>query len=77
MGANNMDHNVEKHKITVEGMSCGHCKKAVEEAVRALPGIQSADVDLEAKLLIVEFDVTKTTLLKIKEAVEEEGYTVI
>lgn len=72
-----MNNNVEKHKITVEGMSCGHCKKAVEEAVKALPGMQSADVDLEAKQLTVEFDTAQTTLLKIKEAVEEEGYTVI
>nr|MBP9484379.1 heavy-metal-associated domain-containing protein [Negativicutes bacterium] len=37
----------DKETIKVDGMSCGHCKNAVEKAVRALPGVLAAEVDLE------------------------------
>lgn len=72
-----MEKNVEKYTIIVEGMSCGHCKDAVEKAVGSLPGVISADVDLVTKTLIAEVDTSKTTLAQIKEAVDEEGYTVV
>ena len=34
--------------LTVDGMSCGHCSARVHEALVAVPGVESADVDLEA-----------------------------
>ena len=72
-----VENNIEKHIVIVEGMSCGHCKNAVEKAVGLLPGLLSAEVDLAAKSLTVKFDANKTTLSEIKEAVVEEGYTVV
>ncbi|MBC8014442.1 MAG: heavy-metal-associated domain-containing protein [Sporomusaceae bacterium] len=72
-----MGNNIERYTMIVEGMSCGHCKNAVEKAVGALPGLLSAEVDLAAKSLMVEFDASKTTLSEIKDAVVEEGYTVV
>lgn len=72
-----MGENFEKHQIIVEGMSCGHCKAAVEKAVSALPGVRAAQVDLENKTLTIEFDGQQITLESIKAAVDEEGYTVI
>lgn len=71
-----MANNMEQHIIMIEGMSCGHCVNAVEKAVRSLPGILSAKVDLGAKQLTVNFNASETTLAQIKEAIEEEGYTV-
>ena len=35
--------------LKVEGMSCNHCKEAVEGALKKLPGVKSAVVDLGAK----------------------------
>jgi copper chaperone len=67
----------EKNILLVEGMSCGHCKNAVEKAVGALAGVSLAEVDLAEKTLAIEFDVSRITLDKIKEIVDEEGYTVI
>ncbi len=72
-----MGDHLEKHEIIVEGMSCGHCKAAVEKAVNALPGIKLAHVDLTARTLTVEFDGSQMTLGKIKDTVDEEGYTVV
>lgn len=68
---------IEKEKITVEGMTCNHCKAAVEKAVRALPGVMAAEVDLAAKTLKVDFDATKSSLDDIKRAVDEAGYKVV
>jgi copper chaperone len=67
---------MEKQVITVQGMSCGHCKNAVEKAVKALPGVSFAEVDLGAKSLTVQFEATKVSIADIKKAVEEEGFTV-
>jgi copper chaperone len=68
---------IEKDILLVEGMSCGHCKNAVEKAVAALAGVALVEVNLSEKTLVVEFDTDKVTLDKIKEAVDEEGYTVV
>ncbi len=63
--------------VTVEGMSCGHCKNAVEKAVKGLPGVLAAEVDLTAKSLQVDFDPAKTSLQDIKDVVEDAGYTIV
>jgi len=68
---------IKKESFTVEGMSCNHCKMAVEKEVKALPGMLSAIVDLAAKMLNVEYDESKTTPVAIKAAVEEAGFTVV
>ncbi len=67
---------IKKESFTVEGMSCNHCKMAVEKEVKALPGMLSATVDLAAKMLSVEYDEGKTSPAAIKAAVEEAGFTV-
>lgn len=66
---------MEKQVVTVEGMSCSHCKNAVEKAVRILEGVAAAEVDLGAKTLTVEFEAAKISLTAIKAAVAEEGFT--
>jgi copper ion binding protein len=66
-----------KQILTVEGMSCNHCKEAVEKAVRALPGVTVAAVDLAAKKLEVEYDETVTSLEQLKAAVDDAGFTVL
>ena len=62
--------------MNVEGMSCDHCKKAVEARVITMYGVDSAVADLAAKTLTVEFDPNCVTLKEIAAAVTEEGYTV-
>lgn len=68
---------LDKEVIKVEGMSCGNCKAAVEKAVRGLPGVLVAEVDLAAKTLTVQFDHHKSALKDIKQAVEETGFDVV
>ncbi len=35
--------------ITVNGMSCEHCRKSVKEAIAAVPGVESVEVSLAEK----------------------------
>lgn len=60
--------------IHITGMTCNNCKKHVEKALNALPGVQ-AEVDLENNLARVETDST-TSDEQMKAAIEEEGYGV-
>jgi copper chaperone CopZ len=68
---------IKYESYTVEGMSCNHCKMAVEKEVKALPGMLSAVVDLPGKKLAVEYDGDETSPEAIRKAVEEAGFTVL
>lgn len=61
--------------VQIEGMSCMHCVKAVEKALTALPGVEQADVNLEAKQAVVTYSGDLTDAA-IKAAVEDAGYEV-
>lgn len=63
--------------LGVEGMSCGHCVKAVEGAVKKLDGIASVEVSLESKNVTVTFDEGKVTTENIKDSIEDQGYDVV
>ncbi|MBB6446937.1 copper chaperone CopZ [Bacillus benzoevorans] len=67
---------MEKVTLTVEGMSCGHCVKAVESSVGGLNGVSSVKVDLENKKVDIEFNQEAVTLEAIKETIDDQGYDV-
>lgn len=67
---------MEKIILSVEGMSCPHCVKVVNNAVGQLNGIFSVDVNLEAKTVTVGYDAQKVSVEGIKLAILEEGYVV-
>lgn len=62
--------------LNVQGMTCGHCKKSVEGALKKLDGVSAAEVNLEARIVDVTFDESKVTGDAMKEAIEEQGYDV-
>lgn len=65
-----------KKIITIEGMSCGHCKAAVEKALKSVEGVENAVVDLANKSADVTLtkEVSNDTLSK---AVTDAGYDVV
>lgn len=63
--------------ISVEGMSCGHCKAAVEGALTKLNGVANAEVNLAEKNVAVSFDSTKVDEAALKNEIEEAGYDVV
>lgn len=64
-----------KKVIKIEGMSCGHCSAAVTKALKALNGVNSAEIDLKAKEAIVEVNVSVNDA-DLRKAVEDAGYEV-
>ena len=63
-----------KLKFNIEGMSCAACSAAVERAVLKLDGVETAEVNLLAKLLTAQFDETKTDSNAIINAVTKAGF---
>lgn len=62
--------------LNVQGMTCQHCKQAVEGAVSGLNGVESAVVSLEANNVTVSHD-EHVTVDQMKEAIEDQGYDVV
>jgi copper chaperone len=62
--------------LNVPGISCNHCKMAIENAVGALTGVHVVAVDVAEKSVAVDFDEAGVTLDTIEAAVREEGYEV-
>lgn len=60
-----------KTELTVTGMTCGHCQKAVQQALAQVPGVQQAEVDLARGLATVTGAADLSALIA---AVTEEGY---
>ena len=64
----------ETATYTVPGMSCGHCKSAVEEAVGAVPGVEAVEVDLDTKRVDVRGESLDEAA--VRAAIEDAGYDV-
>ncbi|WP_322906918.1 copper ion binding protein [Paenibacillus campi] len=62
-------------KLEVEGMSCQHCVKAVEGALAEIGA--NGKVNLESKSVDISYDESKLDVVKLTEAIEEQGYDVV
>lgn len=62
--------------IFIDGMSCGHCSKRVEEALKSVKGVKNVMISLEEKKaeVVLKTDVDYEIL---KAAVEDIGFKVI
>lgn len=68
---------MEKTTFKVEGMSCGHCKAAVEKALQQTAGVNDARVDLAAGTVTVTFDPGKVGRQDLTKAITDAGYEVV
>jgi copper chaperone len=64
---------MQRQIYRVKGMSCGHCKQAVESALQDVPGVRSALANVETGEVVVESD-TPVAVDVIRSAIEEAGY---
>ena len=60
-------------QLTIGGMSCGNCVKHVQNALRALEGVDVKDVQIGSAAL--QYDPAKRTVEEILDAVRDQGYT--
>ncbi len=62
-------------QIKIEGMSCQHCVKRVEEALKDSFETNSVSVDLANNQAMVDFS-NKVSEQQIKDVIEDVGYDV-
>lgn len=74
---NNISKGNKMEKILkVDGMTCGHCKARVEKVVSVIDGVDSVEVDLASKNVMVKMskDISEQTL---SDVIVDAGYEVI
>ena len=64
---------MESLELTIEGMSCEHCVRAVKNRLTATPGVTVDEVAVGSAKL--RYDPAKTNVDEIAEAIADEGYT--
>ncbi len=62
--------------LTVSGMTCGGCVRSVTNLLQGLDGVTKADVSLEAKRAVVDYDAAKVSVAQMKSAIEDAGFEV-
>jgi copper chaperone CopZ len=67
---------LEVVRLPVAGMTCDHCVGTVRRALEAVPGVQSASVDLKQGRAEVTLDPGQVDRGQLKGAVEAAGYSV-
>ncbi|ATD65068.1 heavy-metal-associated domain-containing protein [Neisseria weixii] len=65
---------MESITLNVEGMTCGGCVKSVTRILENTDGVAKAEVSLENKSAVIEFDATKTNVDALIEAIEDGGF---
>ncbi len=58
---------------SVPGISCGHCKAAIEKGLAPVEGVESAVVDVEGRTVTVVGTASEDA---VRAAVDEAGYEV-
>lgn len=61
------------HTYDVPGMSCGHCRAAIEAELAPLEGVEHVDVDVEAKTVAVTGSANDEAM---RAAIDVAGYDV-
>jgi copper chaperone len=60
-------------ELNVSGMTCGHCKAAVEGALKKITGVNGVEVNLEQGKALIQGENLDTS--QLIAAVIEEGYS--
>jgi copper chaperone len=64
---------MEHVNLTIEGMTCEHCVRAVRNRLEKTDGVTVDDVKIGAAS--VTYDPAKTDVDAIEDAIADEGYT--
>ena len=60
-------------QLTIEGMMCEHCVRAVRNRLEHTAGVNVTDVQVGSAAL--DYDPARATIDEIEEAIADEGYT--
>jgi copper chaperone len=62
----------ETIRYSVPAMHCAHCQASVSEELEAVAGVDSVEVDLDTKLVVVRGEGLEDA--RLRAAIEEAGY---
>lgn len=57
-------------------ISCEHCAATVERTARQFDGVEAVDANITTQTITLTYDPRKADLVKIADALEEEGYQI-
>jgi P-type Cu+ transporter len=63
--------------LKLRGMSCASCAGNIEEAIRAIPGVNECSVNFGAEQATVTYDSSKTNVAAIQNTVDAAGYSAV
>ncbi len=61
-------------QLDIEGMTCASCVAHVEKAIKTLPGISSATVNLASEKATVSYDTQSADIQAIIKSISDSGY---
>jgi copper chaperone CopZ len=64
---------VDRVRLTIEGMTCEHCVRAVRNRLADTPGVQVEQVEVGSA--VITLDPAATTIEAVEDAIADEGYT--
>src|SRR5690606_20053470 len=67
---------VAQTELPIQGMTCASCVVRVERALKAVPGVEAAHVNLVTQRASVRFDAGRATPAALAGAIEAAGYEV-
>ena len=67
---------METATLKISGMTCGGCVRSVGNLLKAMEGVAKAEVSLENKCAVVDYDAAKLSQDQLKHAIQEAGYEV-
>lgn len=67
---------MEKIILNVPDISCEHCQRAIEGALKGEPGVSAVRVDVPEKKVYLDFDPARISLDQVKTILDDEGYAV-
>jgi copper chaperone len=67
---------MEQTTFGISGMTCMGCVASVKKVLTGIPGVSKVEVTLKPGQALVEFDITKTGISQLTQAVEDAGYDV-
>ncbi|MCA9257087.1 MAG: heavy-metal-associated domain-containing protein [Phycisphaerales bacterium] len=67
---------MKRIRLSIDGMTCGHCSKSVHDALMSMDGVRSCDVRLEANCADLAV-VSAVEISAIAEKVADAGYRLI
>ncbi|TAM50815.1 MAG: cation-translocating P-type ATPase, partial [Paraburkholderia sp.] len=67
---------VAQLQIAIGGMQCSFCRQSVERALRQVPGVSAAAVNLAHEEALIRYDGNAATSARITDTLRSLGYTI-